>query len=372
MLRASTKSPPEIRDHRQSTAGEIGQTLRRTREARGEDLACVSDLLRIRIDYLAALEKGELSRLPGRPYALGYLRSYGNHLGLNGEELVGRLKGVTDHSFAPPALSLRPPVVPPAWRPRRAVMLCLLLGAGAAGYYAMFEREWGEAGGSDVLPTGTARAPIKPALSGGSDRLSTTTQVDGSYGAASVQAAVDPASEGRSITDDVAVPPEGAGAREAIPLLEASEEPAPSASVGSYGEAREVTRDLAAAAPSGGAATDHERTMAPATTAAVELTVLSAGQSSSAATTPVPPAGRFTVHVALVRNAADASGEWQRLARLYSSLASLAPQPARPVEVSGKGTFYRVLGGEFATRAEARAVCDKVRSEGGGCNEVAL
>jgi hypothetical protein len=112
--------------------------------------------------------------------------------------------------------------------------------------------------------------------------------------------------------------------------------------------------------------------MAPATTAAVELTVLSAGQSSSAATTPVPPAGRFTVHVALVRNAADASGEWQRLARRYSSLASLAPQPARPVEVSGKGTFYRVLGGEFATRAEARAVCDKVRSEGGGCNEVAL
>ena len=55
MLKASAKSPPEIGDHRQSTAGEIGQTLRRAREARGEDLAYVSDLLRIRIDYLAAL-----------------------------------------------------------------------------------------------------------------------------------------------------------------------------------------------------------------------------------------------------------------------------------------------------------------------------
>jgi hypothetical protein len=77
MLKASAKSPPEIRDYRQSTAGEIGQTLCRTREARDEDLAYVSDLLRIRIDYLAALEEGELGRLPGRPYALGYLRSYG-------------------------------------------------------------------------------------------------------------------------------------------------------------------------------------------------------------------------------------------------------------------------------------------------------
>ena len=372
MLGASAKSPPEIRDHRQSTAGEIGQTLRRTREARGEDLACVSDLLRIRIDYLAALEEGELSRLPGRPYALGYLRSYGNHLGLNEEELVGRLKGVTDHSFAPPALSLRPPVVPPARRPRRAVMLCLLLGAGVAGYYAMSEWEWGEAGRSDALPTGTARAPIKPAPSAGSDRLSTVLQTDGSYGTTSAQAAVGPASAGRSAFDDVAVQPEAARAGEPISLLEASEEPIPSASIRSRGERREVAGDPAPAAPSDGIAADHKRTMAPVTTAAIEPAVSSGNQSSSAATALVPPAERFTVHVALVRNAADAPGEWQRLVRRYSSLASLTPQSPRPVEVSGKGTFYRVLGGEFATRAEARAVCDKVRSEGGGCNEVAL
>jgi hypothetical protein len=130
MLKASAKSPPEIRDYRQSTAGEIGQTLCRTREARDEDLAYVSDLLRIRIDYLAALEEGELGRLPGRPYALGYLRSYGNHLGLNGDELVGRLKETMGYSFTPPALSLRPPVAPPVHRPHRAVMFCLLLGAG--------------------------------------------------------------------------------------------------------------------------------------------------------------------------------------------------------------------------------------------------
>jgi cytoskeleton protein RodZ len=369
MLKASAKSPPEIRDYRQSTAGEIGQTLCRTREARDEDLAYVSDLLRIRIDYLAALEEGELGRLPGRPYALGYLRSYGNHLGLNGDELVGRLKETTGYSFTPPALSLRPPVAPPVHRPHRAVMFCLLLGAGMyASYYAVFEQERDAVGGSGAPPAGAARTPIKPAPSAGSDRLSTAPQANDSYGTVSAQAAVDPASQGRSITDDVAAPLEAARARELLPLLEASEEPIPSAS----GEAREVTGGPVPAAPSSGTAVDREQPMAPATTVAVKPAVSSGDQSISAATTPVPPAGRFAVHVALVRNAADAAGEWQRLARRYSSLADLPVQTPRPVEVSGKGTFYRVLGGEFTTRAEARAVCDRVRSEGGGCNEAAL
>jgi hypothetical protein len=200
--------------------------------------------------------------------------------------------------------------------------------------------------GSGALPTGTARAPIEPASSAGGNRLSTAPQADGSDGTASAQAAIDPTSESRSITDDVAAPLEAARAQELLPLLEASEEPIPSAS----GEAREVTGGPVPAAPSSGTAVDREQPMAPATTVAVKPAVSSGDQSISAATTPVPPAGRFAVHIALVRNAADAAGEWQRLARRYSSLADLPAQTPRPVEVSGKGTFYRVLGGEFATR----------------------
>jgi SPOR domain len=241
-----------------------------------------------------------------------------------------------------------------------------------AGYYVAFEREWDAVGGSGALPTGTAHTPIEPALSAGGNRLSTVPQADGSYGTASAQAAIDPPSEGRSVTEDVAASSEAARAREPLPLLEASEEPIPSASVGNHGEALEVTGGPVPAAATSGTAIDREQPMAPVTTVAIKPVVSSGDQSSAAATTLVPPAGRFAVHVALVRNAADASGEWQRLARRYSSLASLTAQTPRPVEVSDKGTFYRVLGGEFATRAEARAVCDRVRSEGGGCREVAL
>jgi cell division septation protein DedD len=80
-----------------------------------------------------------------------------------------------------------------------------------------------------------------------------------------------------------------------------------------------------------------------------------------------PPAARFAVHVASVRDPADAPGEWRRLARRSQPLAGLEPQAPSTAEVPGKGTFHRVLGGAFATRAEAQAVCGRVRSAGGYC-----
>ena len=123
-------------------------------------------------------------------------------------------------------------------------------------------------------------------------------------------------------------------------MLEASEEPIPSAS----GEAREVTGGPVPAAPLSGTAVDREQPMAPATTVAVKPAVSSGDQNISAATTPVPPAGRFAVHVALVRNAADAAGEWQRLARRYSSLADLPAQTPRLVELAARAPSTESLG----------------------------
>jgi hypothetical protein len=43
------------------------------------------------------------------------------------------------------------------------------------------------------------------------------------------------------------------------------------------------------------------------------------------------------------------------------------PLPVPPVAVPGKGTFYRVAGGAFATRAEAQAACDRLRAGGQYC-----
>lgn len=70
----------------------VGQLLRETREKVGLDLADVARVLRISQRYLEALEDGRNADLPGATYAIGFVRSYAEHLHLDGEEIVRRYK----------------------------------------------------------------------------------------------------------------------------------------------------------------------------------------------------------------------------------------------------------------------------------------
>lgn len=72
----------------------IGQTLREAREAKGLVLSDVAMLLRIREAHLAALENDDYDSLPGKVYAIGFIRTYSNHLGLDAAELIDRYKGL--------------------------------------------------------------------------------------------------------------------------------------------------------------------------------------------------------------------------------------------------------------------------------------
>ncbi|WGF87691.1 RodZ domain-containing protein [Marinivivus vitaminiproducens] len=86
MFRART--PADIADTPDQTLAEIGQRLRAAREAAGRPVDVYADSLCIRTAYLDALESGDLALLPGRVYALGFLRSYAGLLGLDAEALV--------------------------------------------------------------------------------------------------------------------------------------------------------------------------------------------------------------------------------------------------------------------------------------------
>ena len=77
---------------RQTRRRMIGQLLRETREGFGSDLNRVATALRIRAAYLEAIEEGRYDQLPGAVYALGFVRAYATHLGLDGEEAVRRFK----------------------------------------------------------------------------------------------------------------------------------------------------------------------------------------------------------------------------------------------------------------------------------------
>lgn len=70
----------------------VGQDLRAARLRRGDDLATVSKSLKIRKDHLEALEEDRLDALPGRTYAVGFVRSYADYLGLDAAQCVERFK----------------------------------------------------------------------------------------------------------------------------------------------------------------------------------------------------------------------------------------------------------------------------------------
>src|ERR1700743_625015 len=61
----------------------VGQDLRTARQRRGDDLATVSKALKIRKDHLEALEEDRIEHLPGRAYAVGFVRTYAEYLGLD-------------------------------------------------------------------------------------------------------------------------------------------------------------------------------------------------------------------------------------------------------------------------------------------------
>ncbi len=83
----SPLGPPDLKVHES-----IADTLRLARKQHGQDLRTVSQVLRIRHAYLEAIEKGEFDQLPGAAYAIGFLRTYAEFLGLDGEQIAERYK----------------------------------------------------------------------------------------------------------------------------------------------------------------------------------------------------------------------------------------------------------------------------------------
>src|SRR3546814_15493342 len=69
-----------------------GQILRRAREEKGLSLKDIADKTRISLHHLEAIEAGAFSRLPGRPYALGFSRTYARALELDANALMGTVR----------------------------------------------------------------------------------------------------------------------------------------------------------------------------------------------------------------------------------------------------------------------------------------
>ena len=120
----------------------MGETLRGIREANGLSLAEVSVHLRIRESFLDALERGDYARLPGPTYAIGFVRSYAELMGLDGAEAVRRFKGERE-GRAPHAHLSFPEPISESRIPRGAILLLSVILAVAAygGWYYLSARD---------------------------------------------------------------------------------------------------------------------------------------------------------------------------------------------------------------------------------------
>jgi cytoskeleton protein RodZ len=119
----------------------IGEVLKRTRTRRKLDIRTVELQTKIRTKYLRALENEEWETLPGPAYAKGFLRTYAQFLGLDGDALVDEYRRSVESSLGPdqPHL-LAEPVLERRVRPgeeerssrARLLPVIVTLGVGAA------------------------------------------------------------------------------------------------------------------------------------------------------------------------------------------------------------------------------------------------
>ncbi len=70
----------------------VGEVLRRTRTHYNQSIEDIEKALRIRASQIEAIESGNLKKLPGKVYAVGFVRSYAEYLGLDGDKMVKLFK----------------------------------------------------------------------------------------------------------------------------------------------------------------------------------------------------------------------------------------------------------------------------------------
>ena len=139
-------------------ASRVGAELRDARLRLGWTLEDVAHGLRIRLPFLAAIEEGRIADLPGAAYAVGFIRTYAQALGLDPDEISRRFRAEAHEVNRKTELTFPAPV-PERGVPAGAVLLLgLVLAIGA--YAAWYKFSSARPGGSDSTALPERFAPL--------------------------------------------------------------------------------------------------------------------------------------------------------------------------------------------------------------------
>ena len=115
---------------------EIGRVLQETRETAKISLEDAEASLRIKKDYLIALESGNFNLLPGTTYVSGFLKSYTQYLGLNINQSLVHIVPSNSNSLNPNETTLG--TLPNKKSSPSLVILAISLVATGGGYFAWY------------------------------------------------------------------------------------------------------------------------------------------------------------------------------------------------------------------------------------------
>ena len=136
---------------------QIGASLREARTRRGLSPADVQRAIRIRERYLTALEEEKWDLLPGEAYAKGFLRTYAEFLGLDGDLYLDEWNSRFGHPDEAPAPE--PPARERRLAPLRPVLAGLAIAVAIAGAAAWKLGSDGKAVHTQSTSTARTAAP---------------------------------------------------------------------------------------------------------------------------------------------------------------------------------------------------------------------
>ncbi len=128
----------EFRAASAPSAARVGADLRAARERIGWTLPAIAAHLRIRLPFIEAIEEGRTGDLPGNAYAIGFLRTYAQALGLDPDEIARRFRAEAAEANRKTELNFPAPV-PDRGIPAGAIVLvgCLIAVGAYIGWYRM-------------------------------------------------------------------------------------------------------------------------------------------------------------------------------------------------------------------------------------------
>lgn len=155
-----------------------GRKLTEARQQLGLSTAEIADRIRVRREFLEALEDMNIKVLPGKAYALAFLRSYARVLGLDEKAIVEQFQEESALTREDATKPMRDPKSRPhPERPWMVAAVVLLLAGGFVGWRALQHEETRPVARSEQPATVAPQPAQAASAAGGSDATARVVEI---------------------------------------------------------------------------------------------------------------------------------------------------------------------------------------------------